>query len=246
MKKQIAVALISSAFMATAAWGQDSMDDLLGTSQQEWQGAGIGGVLGGIAAGPPGIVAGLAFGALFGRHEALEDAVETQQSELQHSQQQLAESQQSLENSEYRMRQAEGEQLKLQQQLQRHREIRGNRLQASAEGFALNIHFRTESAELEPLYQQQLVQLASSLRAFPELNIHIDAHADLRGIDTFNQSLTEQRTAVVQQQLMGQGIPAARIVTVAHGERAADYPLEDLEGLGFDRRVRLYFSLGDV
>jgi outer membrane protein OmpA-like peptidoglycan-associated protein len=232
VKKQLMMGVIVGSLLMGTAAGAGAGDLNKQIAQREWQGAGVGGVLGGIVGGPPGIIIGLAGGALFGRGEALEDAVQQAQVETKQYQESLAElkfAQRQLEN-----------------QIERYREIRANRLQAMVDGFSLNIHFRTKSAMLEQRYQQQLDRLADSLRAFPELNIHIDAFADVRGQSGFNHQLTEQRALVVQRQLAARGINGARIHRVPHGEAAADYLPQDPEGMGFDRRVLLYFTLGDV
>ena len=185
--------------------------------------------MGGIIGGPPGIVVGLAGGALFGRHNALEDVLGVSRQQLEDTQQQNA----ALDSNLSR----------LETQLQRHQQIRLNRLRAIVDGFSLDVPFRTESDQLEDRYLKQLDRLADSLRAFPELTIQIDAFTDVRGEERFNKRLSEKRALTVQSRLVLQGIESSRIHRIPHGEGSSDYSTQDIEGMAFDRRVRIYFTM---
>lgn len=193
--------------------------------EQEWQGMGIGALVGAIAAGPPGLVIGVAGGALIGRHEGLEADLKATRDALE--------------------RQSSEQELKLLEQTRRleaQRSEQQRQLEAIVQGFRLNIHFRTESAELEPRFVRQLESVASLLEALPEVEVHIDAFADRRGMDGYNQELSERRARVVARRLEAAGVEVNRIHQIPHGERQAEYPLNDAEGMDFDRRVLLYFS----
>nr|WP_281254025.1 OmpA family protein [Solemya velesiana gill symbiont] len=85
--------------------------------------------------------------------------------------------------------------------------------------------------------------MAESLSEFPEFTIHIDAFADQRGGDDFNLSLSSRRAETVARHLQALGVDGARIRKTSHGERAVEYALNDREGLGFERRVLIYFCL---
>jgi len=192
--------------------------------QQEWQGMGAGALIGAIAAGPPGLVVGAAGGALIGRHDGLESDLEAARQEINRMERQAAQ-QQELSIK----------------QLREQQELREQQLQAITRGYLLNIHFRTESAELEPRFTQQLNGVVALLQSLPELNVHIDAYADRRGTDSHNRALAQRRAQVVARRLQAAGIEKDRIREVSHGEDRAEYPLGDAEGMDFDRRVLLYF-----
>jgi len=125
------------------------------------------------------------------------------------------------------------------------REEEQRNILALAKSVRANIYFRTESAELELRASREIAKLALLLKNIPQLNLVLDAHTDARGSTAYNQKLAELRAQAVKNHLMVAGIMATRIHTVAFGEQHATYKQTDLEGLGFDRRVRVYFKLGD-
>lgn len=228
MKKMVVVSALSGLMLVSVARASDSDSNYLDeVSHQEWQGAGVGAIAGAIIGGPPGFVIGAAGGALFGRNSGLE-------SSLALAQQERVSLEEALRLSRQRKDRLAGE-------VELVRLSESNRLDAMSEGFALNIHFRTESAELEPRYSKQLQRLAKMLQRFPELDVHVDAFADLRGTEDFNKALSEQRALVVVRHLMAQGLSSDHIKKVTHGESRTEYLEVDSEGLGFDRRVLIYF-----
>jgi len=206
--------------------------------QQEWQGMGIGALIGAIAAGPPGLVIGAAGGALIGRHDGLESDLEASLQELKGLERQVAEQELEMLSQAQRLRE---QQVLSVQQLKDQQAVSEQQLQAITQGYLLNIHFRTEGAELEPRFVQQLNRVVVLLQRLPELNVHIDAYADRRGTDSYNQDLAQRRAQVVARRLQAAGVDEGRIREVSHGEGRAEYPLSDAEGMDFDRRVLLYF-----
>lgn len=231
MKKSLMVVSLVGALGGASLVQADETNYLQEVSKKEWQGTGIGAVAGAILGGPPGFVIGAAGGALFGRSSGLEEGLKVAQKDVEQLQQHLA-------VSEYQHQ-------KLDIALQNEKSLRDRQLDAIVSGFSLNIHFRTESSQLESRYQEQLNKLAVSLNRFPELKIHIDSFADERGTDGFNLVLSKMRAEVVSRQLQARGISASRIRQVMHGEKHKEYAVSDVEGLGFDRRVLIYFCRGD-
>jgi len=216
--------------------------------EQQWHGMGIGALIGAIAGGPPGLIIGAASGGLIGHQQGLE-------SDLKGTQQQIKVLSDLQSKGELDLERSRLEIASLRQALAQHEStqltqaevltITGQQyeaqLDAVAQGFLLNIQFRTESADLEPHFQQQLDRAVATLTAFPELAIHVDAYADQRGTAAFNKRLTQQRANVVVRRLRAAGVPANRIRELSLGESRAKYPLQDAEGMDFDRRVLLYF-----
>jgi len=228
MKKMIVVSALTGLMLVSVARASDNDSDYLkDISHQEWQGAGVGAIAGAIIGGPPGFVIGAAGGALFGRNSGLESSLEL-------AQQERVSLEEALRLSGQKEERVAGE-------LELLRQNESIRLDALSESFVLNIHFRTGSAELEPRYPKQLQRLAKMLQRFPELDLHVDAFADLRGTAHFNKALSEQRALVVIRHLMAQGLSSSHIIKVAHGESRTEYLKDDHEGLGFDRRVLVYF-----
>lgn len=121
-----------------------------------------------------------------------------------------------------------------------------SQLSALESGFSFCLGFRTDSADIEPKIGAQLASLAVMLRAFPELKLQILAGADRRGSDDYNRSLSRVRAEAVANLLQEAGLPASRISIHYRGEEGASYPLQDTEGLGFDRVVQLTLVKGDA
>jgi len=206
---------------------------------QEWQGAGVGGVVGAIVAGPAGLVVGLTGGAMFGRQAAIE-------SELSNARQQVTDLQQSL--SKMRL----GRQDSLQQRgglveaLALAKERINQQLHQFAQGFVLNISFRTEASTLEEQYKPQLTKLAHLLKQLPLLDIHINAYTDARGSLQYNQQLAERRAESVNSFFYTLGIGSDRIFLNSHGESNAMYLETDIEGTGFDRQILITFCVKEA
>ena len=142
MKRCLMATTLGALLLAgqSAVWAEESGQAT--SYKQEWQGMGIGALVGAIAGGPPGLVIGAAGGALMGRHEGLEADLDAARQSIAELERQAAEQVQQLRARD--------------QQIETQRQEREQQLTALAQGFRLNIHFRTESAELEPRFAQQL------------------------------------------------------------------------------------------
>ena len=183
-----------------------------------------GGVLiGGLLAGPPGMLVGLAGGALIGELENRQQRIDDQAQARIAAEQAVAERHQAYKALVDTTR---------------------SRLSAMEEGFSFCLGFRSESAQVEPQIAHQLASLAQMLKAFPELDLQILAAADRRGEAGYNRDLSRLRAQVVADHLRRAGLPDARIRIRYVGEEAAAYDEDDLEGLSFDRIVKLTLVQG--
>lgn len=63
-------------------------------------------------------------------------------------------------------------------------------------------------------------ELIAFLKKNPTLKIRLEAHADSRGIDAYNDQLSEKRAITVKSELVGLGIAAEQITIEAKGESA--------------------------
>ncbi len=63
-------------------------------------------------------------------------------------------------------------------------------------------------------------ELIVFLKKYPTLKIQLEAHADSRGIDAYNDYLSEKRAVTVKSELVGMGIASEQIVIEAKGESA--------------------------
>lgn len=232
VKKRFVALLLAGLVSANAVQASDELDHyLIDQSRTELKGAGIGSVLGAIAAGPPGFIIGAAGGALIARSNGLERNLDAARQEVERLQGELGRSQQQAR--------------RLQRQLE-DREVSGHRhLAAMMDSVLLSVQFRTESEQLEPLYQSYLARLASGLKDIEGVKVHIAAYTDRRGIDSYNLALSERRAKSVADYLVRQGLASGRVFIRARGELDALYPEQDIEGMGFDRRVLVYLCRGE-
>jgi outer membrane protein OmpA-like peptidoglycan-associated protein len=182
-------------------------------------------LIGALLGGPPGMLIGLAGGAWVGEMENRQQAYEVQAGALAEAQRQTAQ-----------------RHLAYKELLSATRA----RLSAMQEGFAFCLGFRSDSAEIEPHIASQLGSLAQMLKAFPELNLQILAGADRRGSEDHNLNLSQVRAEAVARALRNAGLAASRIQIRYIGEAAAVYEPGDLEGLSFDRVVKLTLVHGEA
>lgn len=230
-----AIALCMSGALALSSAHADEAEREAG--RKEMIGLGTGSLIGALIGGPPGLVIGAIGGVLIGQNQDIDAELAGREQALQDSRRQVAELQhsiqaQSLKTVTYQKRVA-AQQSSL-------------AAAAIAKGFAYTVQFRSDSAELEPHYQQQLRQLAGTLALFGELTIRLSGHADPRGSDRHNLELSRRRVVAVRDYLLQSGVPATRILHQAHGEKQAMAVESDAEALFFDRRVQLGFSLADA
>ncbi|HZR81520.1 MAG TPA: OmpA family protein [Candidatus Binatia bacterium] len=102
-----------------------------------------------------------------------------------------------------------------------------------------DVLFETDKAELKPGALSRLSQLVAVLRENPDRAVLVEGHADSRGTDAYNLSLSERRANVVRGFLIRNGIGAERVVATGYGE---EYPVASnatAEGQTMNRRVEV-------
>jgi outer membrane protein OmpA-like peptidoglycan-associated protein len=82
-----------------------------------------------------------------------------------------------------------------------------------------NLYFDSNNAGLSVNAKAVLDQLVELLKAFPHVNLKLNAHTDSRGHSVYNQKLSEQRACVVKSYLVQKGIPAENISVKGWGEK---------------------------
>lgn len=186
-------------------------------------GAGAGAMIGGLALGPAGAILGVWLGGTLGdRWGSEQDRQQDQLVELSHREQEVNRLRGELLAARDRLASARADQ---------------QRLLAARGEVAVDVLFRTGSSTLEPRAEQRLQELAALLRGFPDLAIRLSGHADARGAEAANLTLSRQRAEAVKQALVAAGLPADRIDTAAHGEARAQAGVGDTDGLALERRV---------
>jgi outer membrane protein OmpA-like peptidoglycan-associated protein len=109
------------------------------------------------------------------------------------------------------------------------------------------IYFEYDRAELRPVSQRVLDQVAQTLKDHPEIGVvELDGHADERGTQWYNVELSKQRGESVRNYLIGQGIDPARLTVMAYGEEMPAVPnASDEAEYAQNRRVQLKVTTTD-
>jgi outer membrane protein OmpA-like peptidoglycan-associated protein len=194
-------------------------------SKQENIGVGTGAVIGGVAAGPVGLIIGAAIGGGIGHNFYKKNGeIETLSESLDQSRDQVA----SLDNNIDALR----VELERTQRIARPEVV--SLLQA---GIAMDLLFRTDEAVLADTTGIRLHELATTLASMPDIHLQLDGFADERGDEVYNQNLSRQRVEFVRDQLVAAGIDPSRITVAAHGESPAQD--DSIDSYALERRVSL-------
>ncbi|QIR14812.1 sortase-associated OmpA-like protein PdsO [Shewanella aestuarii] len=241
MKKQvIAMAIISSVLVSNITVAAPSETNQKREHTEELVGMSSGIVLGAVIGGPVGAFIGALTGSFIGKSVGDE-------SELKAQKVRLAEQQDILASREAQLAELQAQQQSLMAKQQEFNQIEYElaKLKAHQEqiltdlSLGMNVQFKTGSAQIEPLFKQQLDNVAYMMAAMPELNLDLMGYADRRGDDAFNQALSEQRLIEVTNYLAAQGIDKARLMGKAFGSSAPMHQEQSVENDFFDRRVTL-------
>ncbi len=219
MKKHL-VAMGLAAVLSQQAVMADEVTQAV--NDQAFKGSWLGLLAGGLVAGPPGAVLGFAGGAVIG--------------DLHSKNQTLMAEAEAIPDREDEAAKSSDLAQALQQDDQ---QLMPMDLDALQQGFRFCLGFRTGSSAIEPKIATQLQALAQMLKAFPQFQLQIDAGADQRGSEAFNQALSQARAEAVVQLLSEAGLPRDRMTARYQGESGATYAQDDLEGLAFDRMVQI-------
>jgi len=99
------------------------------------------------------------------------------------------------------------------------------------------ILFGFDRADLTGTTQNNLDELISILKKYPDTNIEVQGHTDNKGTEGYNQDLSEKRAASVAAYLKSHSISSSRISTKGFGETAPKYSNESGDGQSKNRRV---------
>jgi outer membrane protein OmpA-like peptidoglycan-associated protein len=193
--------------------------------KEEAAGFGLGALVGGLVAGPPGAVVGAAGGAWLGARELRE------QRELDR-----------LSNELLRRNREHAELLAEIERIRGSQSVLDTAARSGPEpdqGTVMAVLFRTDSADIEAELAPGLDRLARVLLKHPTARIVLSGYADARGSTTHNQNLSRTRAEGVRHYLVEVGIASERIDTEAYGETRARAGVNDREAQVFDRRVTI-------
>ncbi len=103
-----------------------------------------------------------------------------------------------------------------------------------------DIHFETNSADLNKSSFEELDRVVKLMITNPDMKIEISAHTDDVGADIYNLKLSDKRAESVKEYLFSKEITSDRIVSKGYGEsKPAFLPADVDENRAKNRRVEL-------
>jgi peptidoglycan-associated lipoprotein len=81
-----------------------------------------------------------------------------------------------------------------------------------------NFLFDFDTSSIRSNETSHVSEIAAYLKQNPSARVGIDGHADPRGTDAYNQSLSERRVNTIRDALVAAGVPSDKIQTGAFGE----------------------------
>ncbi|MBL1142667.1 MAG: OmpA family protein [Proteobacteria bacterium] len=205
------------------------------SSTKENAGFGLGALIGGLLAGPPGAIIGAASGTWFGNREtesdksmaALEKKLNTKSMELAYQQNEMNQAHEAFRNELQRVVNSQ--------------EIQS--LEKLSRGISYVIYYKTDDAEIRHDVRPQIQQLIELIKPYSQIQIQIEGHTDYRGSESYNMALSKKRVDKVRNEFINAGIPSNRLQTHAYGERQSAARQGDKEAYVFDRRVTINLTL---
>ena len=245
-KTTIAISLIFplALFLGMApVLANNSQEDTNTTHAEHGIGFGTGSVVGGLLAGPIGIVTGAFIGSLIGQNVASENDVSQLTSSSDEIKNELDNSSKQLKtlidiNSQQSVVLSDAHHT-IEKLFAQNQELKNHALN-------FDVQFRTNSIDIEKQYQKYLNSLANALNTTPSLEIEVAGFADRMGDEDYNMQLSNQRAMQVKEFLIEQGIEEDRITTLAHGETQPLHFEENLENNFFDRRVSVLIIPAEI
>ena len=204
-------------------------------STKENAGFGVGVIIGGLLAGPPGAIIGAAGGSWFGHRETESDRTIAQlEKELNAKSIELAYQQNELATTKAAF-QKEFQRVVHSQEIQS--------LEKLSNGISYVVYYKTNDAEIRDNVRPQIQQLAKLIKSYPQIQIQIEGHADARGSEQFNLALSKKRIDNVRHEFINAGISDKRLHSRAYGEKQTTASQGDKEAYVFDRRVTINLTL---
>jgi outer membrane protein OmpA-like peptidoglycan-associated protein len=99
--------------------------------------------------------------------------------------------------------------------------------------------FDTNSAIPRPESEEQLANIASILKAYPQVRLRIGGYTDNKGNRQANQRLSENRAASVHRELVGMGVEPSRLEAEGYGDQHAIADNATEQGRAKNRRISL-------
>lgn len=222
-----------------------SMANTETVKQDTATGVGVGAVVGTLAAGPFGFIAGSVIGGYIGEGQGYKSSanngqvkdrvIADQETQIAQLEKQLATTQETLAKSEQQSAISRVEQVTQVEQVKpvyTQQQVTNSDLSLS-----VMLQFRFGQSGVEPMYHAQLMQIARFLLQNSHLVATITGFTDEVGAQQANLQLSQQRAEKVQEFLRQQGVSAQQLQIVGKGETAPLYDENSPQNRFFERRV---------
>ncbi len=93
----------------------------------------------------------------------------------------------------------------------------GERIDSSEE-MQVKVLFANDSDEINPIFQQQIMQLSDFLKEYPDTSIELKGYASKTGSASHNLELSKRRAQNVEKALLNYGIDSDRVKIVGFGD----------------------------
>ena len=102
-----------------------------------------------------------------------------------------------------------------------------------------NVTFATDSSDLSPQFFDVLNSVSKVLEEYDKTVIEVAGHTDSTGSNSYNQGLSERRSASVAHYLESQGVSGQRLLTIGLGESMPVSDNATAGGRQANRRVEI-------
>jgi outer membrane protein OmpA-like peptidoglycan-associated protein len=198
--------------------------------KEEGIGVGSGAAIGALAGGPIGFVVGAAFGGWLG------DRFHQERSARRAADERATEASAHAGSLQQLLTVSERSVAVKNAELFSERSLHRRNLQ---EALSVEVFFRTEDSGLGGSTEERLAKLAALIEPMDGAVIRLEGHADVRGTESFNATLSTARAAAVREALIRGGMPADRVIVTGAGETGSTSPEQDTDGMALERRVEM-------
>ncbi len=225
MNKRVIAVLVGSLLATSSYAGPKNR-----APKEEAIGVGSGVAIGALAGGPVGAIIGAAFGGWLGdRFHQERGARRTADERAAAASEHAGSLEQLLTASEHAVAEKDA-------QLYSERALHRRNLE---EALSVEVFFRTEDSGIGGDTEERLAKLAALIGPMDGATIRLEGHADARGTESFNTTLSTTRAEAVRDALVRGGMPADRVIVMAAGEAGSVAPEQDADGMALERRVAL-------
>ncbi len=108
-----------------------------------------------------------------------------------------------------------------------------------------DILFDTGKSELKPQAKENISQLASIIKKYPENILTVKGYTDSTGTEKVNKPLSEKRAQAVRSQLISAGVPEATVSSLGMGSENPVDSGKTKEALSKNRRVEIEITVDE-